>query len=211
MNKYVYISNSFALCLIYLHSLTYNKCIAQVQEVFIILFIYKLFIQLYLCNHFVYDTIDKWYNKEKLLHIFFVWLILASIDSKCFILYFIIYFEIFYCFLHCFSNLFERLLFDAADDIIELNINESLEDPIDIEDINEIDNLEDINNLNIPSKTIIEIHDINHKYDTMCIICLDEFDTDVKYQIKDLCTHVFHDECITNWLKQKNECPICRL
>ena len=45
--------------------------------------------------------------------------------------------------------------------------------------------------------------------DKSCIICLSE------YSMKDLiikipCTHEYHNECIIEWMKKNNTCPICR-
>ena len=42
-----------------------------------------------------------------------------------------------------------------------------------------------------------------------CIICLSEFE--VGDSITTLpCVHIFHNECIKNWLKNNNHCPICK-
>ncbi|KAM0058691.1 putative chromatin regulator PHD family [Helianthus debilis subsp. tardiflorus] len=43
----------------------------------------------------------------------------------------------------------------------------------------------------------------------ICVICLRE------YQVGEMigtlrCKHGYHQECITNWLMQKSECPMCR-
>ena len=41
-----------------------------------------------------------------------------------------------------------------------------------------------------------------------CVICLNEINKDEK--VLD-CNHVFHKECIEKWMKEKTECPICRV
>jgi hypothetical protein len=42
-----------------------------------------------------------------------------------------------------------------------------------------------------------------------CAICKSEFDE--KEDIVEIpCSHIFHEECISEWVKYKPECPICR-
>ena len=47
-----------------------------------------------------------------------------------------------------------------------------------------------------------------------CAICLDSFDSqpncaeEEKRQLD--CSHIFHRECIGEWLKRKHNCPLCR-
>ena len=42
-----------------------------------------------------------------------------------------------------------------------------------------------------------------------CIICLEEFD--IGDSVTTLpCVHLFHTDCIKNWLKSQNHCPICK-
>ena len=42
-----------------------------------------------------------------------------------------------------------------------------------------------------------------------CTICLVEMKTgdDAK---KLFCEHIFHSDCIDEWLKRKSDCPVCR-
>jgi hypothetical protein len=56
-----------------------------------------------------------------------------------------------------------------------------------------------------------EIEDVN-KLDQEkrnCIICLEDFKNGDKAIILP-CIHLFHTECIKNWLKTQNTCPICK-
>lgn len=42
-----------------------------------------------------------------------------------------------------------------------------------------------------------------------CVICLEEFVENT--QVNQLrCNHIFHKECIMNWLRESGFCPICR-
>ena len=45
-----------------------------------------------------------------------------------------------------------------------------------------------------------------------CCICLDGYEADetVCWSREDDCDHIFHDECILAWLKDNDECPLCR-
>ncbi len=42
-----------------------------------------------------------------------------------------------------------------------------------------------------------------------CSVCKDDFE--IKQDVTVLpCKHVFHDDCILTWLKERNSCPTCR-
>lgn len=54
-----------------------------------------------------------------------------------------------------------------------------------------------------------------HKKMGDCSICLDDLvledgDHEKIYLFKSPCGHVFHDECMTNWLRNNDSCPLCR-
>ncbi|XP_042478854.1 E3 ubiquitin-protein ligase CIP8-like [Macadamia integrifolia] len=42
-----------------------------------------------------------------------------------------------------------------------------------------------------------------------CMICMDEYVRGVDV-VRLPCSHLFHGECIVNWLEHKNSCPLCR-
>lgn len=42
-----------------------------------------------------------------------------------------------------------------------------------------------------------------------CSVCKDEYELNQKI-IKLPCSHLFHDDCIMPWLKERNSCPTCR-
>ena len=42
-----------------------------------------------------------------------------------------------------------------------------------------------------------------------CVICLEDFKSGEKATLLP-CVHLFHKNCIKNWLKSKNSCPICK-
>ena len=57
----------------------------------------------------------------------------------------------------------------------------------------------------------VSIDDIN-KLDPEkrnCVICLEDFKSGEKATLLP-CVHLFHKNCIKNWLKSKNSCPICK-
>ena len=40
----------------------------------------------------------------------------------------------------------------------------------------------------------------------VCAICL----CDIEHKVKLSCKHIFHKECIEEWQKRSNTCPLCR-
>ena len=61
-----------------------------------------------------------------------------------------------------------------------------------------------------------EIGDIDELEDEdsrdICAICLAKYDHDdvISWSNNKQCSHVFHRECIAQWLEKKEECPVCR-
>ncbi|KAG8638002.1 putative RING-H2 finger protein ATL19 [Manihot esculenta] len=45
---------------------------------------------------------------------------------------------------------------------------------------------------------------------TECAICLDEFGSGDLCRLLPLCKHIYHFECINQWLLEELTCPICR-
>lgn len=43
-----------------------------------------------------------------------------------------------------------------------------------------------------------------------CSICLDNFEINEKVYRTKICNHLFHRECLKEWLKTENSCPVCR-
>ncbi|KAF5309031.1 hypothetical protein D9619_013590 [Psilocybe cf. subviscida] len=46
--------------------------------------------------------------------------------------------------------------------------------------------------------------------DTRCPICLDDYEPDDPVQKLTNCSHWLHQECLGQWLKSANTCPVCR-
>jgi E3 ubiquitin-protein ligase ATL6/9/15/31/42/55 len=43
-----------------------------------------------------------------------------------------------------------------------------------------------------------------------CAVCLNEFEDDETLRLIPKCDHVFHPECIDEWLASHTTCPVCR-
>lgn len=42
-----------------------------------------------------------------------------------------------------------------------------------------------------------------------CAICIEKYMSDSKIAIIDKCNHMYHEECISEWLRKNPVCPIC--
>ncbi|KAI3672987.1 hypothetical protein L6452_39092 [Arctium lappa] len=47
--------------------------------------------------------------------------------------------------------------------------------------------------------------------DTLCSVCLADYEAEDRLQQIPACKHVFHMECIDHWLSSHTTCPLCRL
>ncbi|KAF5806418.1 putative transcription factor C2H2 family [Helianthus annuus] len=47
--------------------------------------------------------------------------------------------------------------------------------------------------------------------DTICSVCLGDYQAEDRLQQIPACKHAFHVECIDNWLSTHTTCPLCRL
>ena len=45
--------------------------------------------------------------------------------------------------------------------------------------------------------------------DTMCPICLEDFD-ETKHIVYLDCQHIYHEDCIIEWINKDPSCPLCR-
>ena len=57
-------------------------------------------------------------------------------------------------------------------------------------------------------KNIISIEDID-KSSSTCSICLDDFNSEKEIAFLD-CKHIYHMECIIEWINKDASCPLCR-
>lgn len=55
----------------------------------------------------------------------------------------------------------------------------------------------------------VKYGDLSQKNNTECSICLIEYENE-DHVIETKCDHVFHMDCLTEWLTRKMECPLCR-
>merc|ERR1719245_963375 len=51
---------------------------------------------------------------------------------------------------------------------------------------------------------------IIQKFEKKCAICLNEFEDGEDLRCLVHCSHVFHLECVDEWLKDNRRCPMCR-
>ena len=74
-----------------------------------------------------------------------------------------------------------------------------------INEVNEFNNLNTSQIIRLPN-VVIEYND----NDIKCIICQENIDNYKIEKLKCGCRNLAHKDCITEWLKVKNICPICR-
>lgn len=67
--------------------------------------------------------------------------------------------------------------------------------------------VEKLQKMTVNKDNLSEIKKISS--DNCCPVCKDEFQENEEL-IKLPCCHLFHNECIMPWLKERNSCPTCR-
>jgi len=80
-----------------------------------------------------------------------------------------------------------------------------------------VDDLQDVkvtlsqSDFNKLEKIQIKNSNLNDFLNSQCNICMEEYKID-EFVIKLKCKHLFHKECIKDWLcKEKISCPVCRM
>jgi len=102
------------------------------------------------------------------------------------------------------NNINIRRSFIPFDDIEIFDFNQIHES------LNRMDNPTDIDILNeLPETEIGDISRLDSEKRN-CLICLENFETGDKATMLP-CIHMFHSNCIQEWLKSKNTCPLCKL
>ena len=44
-----------------------------------------------------------------------------------------------------------------------------------------------------------------------CVICMEDFADNSEKRVAELhCKHIFHEECLKEWVKKNTTCPTCR-
>ncbi|EPS63206.1 hypothetical protein M569_11582 [Genlisea aurea] len=56
-----------------------------------------------------------------------------------------------------------------------------------------------------------EVLNIRSSEDTICSICLGEYQEKEMLKVMPKCGHTFHLSCIDIWLRKHSTCPVCRL
>ncbi|KAK1408234.1 hypothetical protein QVD17_39870 [Tagetes erecta] len=65
--------------------------------------------------------------------------------------------------------------------------------------------------VNLEDKLTVILFDENlSSKDLMCCVCLGEFEKNEKLHQIPSCQHMFHVDCIRNWLHSNTTCPLCR-
>ncbi|KAJ0786553.1 putative transcription factor C2H2 family [Helianthus annuus] len=58
--------------------------------------------------------------------------------------------------------------------------------------------------------TVISFDEDLYAKELMCCVCLGEFEMNEQLHQIPSCQHMFHAECIRNWLHSNTTCPLCR-
>ena len=104
------------------------------------------------------------------------------------------------------SNFIDSLFETFLDN--DINIQDILGNIDDLQDIKVTLSKSDFNKL---EKILVNDDNLNDFLNSQCNICMEEYKVD-EYIIKLKCKHLFHKECIKDWLcKEKISCPVCRM
>lgn len=69
------------------------------------------------------------------------------------------------------------------------------------------DEVDKLNRMKVNNENRDEINKMSGE--AGCSVCKEDYESD-QTAIKLPCSHLFHDECILPWLKDRNSCPTCR-
>ncbi|KAL7594755.1 probable E3 ubiquitin-protein ligase RHA4A [Lactuca sativa] len=65
--------------------------------------------------------------------------------------------------------------------------------------------------INLEDKLSVILFDEDlYTKDSMCCVCLGDFEMNEKLHQIPSCHHMFHGDCIRNWLHSNTTCPLCR-
>jgi hypothetical protein len=87
-----------------------------------------------------------------------------------------------------------------------LSFQNAIDESFDISNNTETENTVSVRHHN---DKISKMEKIKNDEDIDCIICMEKIEKN-KTVYKIDCNHKFHKHCLSNWLKQKFECPVCR-
>lgn len=62
----------------------------------------------------------------------------------------------------------------------------------------------------MPPPTSYGIHETESRFRGECSICLEEYVTGDWCREFPVCSHIYHSNCIDEWLKKNPTCPVCR-
>ncbi|KAL1299512.1 hypothetical protein HN51_044056 [Arachis hypogaea] len=62
----------------------------------------------------------------------------------------------------------------------------------------------------LPPLVSYGMHDTTKSRCDECAICLEDFEDGQCCQVFPVCKHMYHSNCIDNWLQKNVTCPICR-
>jgi hypothetical protein len=65
-----------------------------------------------------------------------------------------------------------------------------------------VDNIDDVSTIQ-ERDAILE--------DSICVVCLENIKENDKVARQLICSHIYCDDCISQWLKKNKKCPICNV